>query len=203
MVRILFFHGDEWCLGVPTDTIYGLAGDAGDPQSINQLYSIKGRSLKVPLAVCVADPATISRFCEVDHLPSGLLDSLLPGSITIILSRKNSELLSTALNPGLSTIGVRVPDCDFLRILCSKFGHPIALTSANSSGEISSTSVEDFQHLWNHCSWVFDAGEVSKSSLGSTVVDLSHPGFFKIIRIGDGLEQILKILLNFEFEEQD
>ena len=56
-------------------------------QAVNRIYEIKGRKQMSPLAICVADVSDISRFAIVDHLPQGLLDSLLPGPVTVVLRR--------------------------------------------------------------------------------------------------------------------
>lgn len=61
--------------------------------------------MQIPLAVCVGSTDKISSFCDVSHLPTELLDSLLPGPVTVVLKRKESVQLSVALNPGLETIG--------------------------------------------------------------------------------------------------
>jgi tRNA A37 threonylcarbamoyladenosine synthetase subunit TsaC/SUA5/YrdC len=55
--------------------------------AVNRIYQIKGRIQKRPLAICVADASDISHFALVDHLPHGLLDSLLPGPVTVVLNR--------------------------------------------------------------------------------------------------------------------
>lgn len=83
--------------------------------------------------------------------------------------------------------------------LAQMFGGPLALTSANLSSQASSLSVEEFQDLWPHLSLVIDGGPIGDSEspecrLGSTVVDLSVPGKFGIIRSGCALENTTAIL---------
>ena len=206
------------CVGVPTDTLYGLAGDSRNKDAIETLYRIKGRSSSVPLAVSVSKTSEISSFCEDNHLPVGLLDSLLPGPITVVLRRKTTSLLSPDLNPGTETIGillrasrndliefcfagVRVPGSDFICDLCDQLGCPVALTSANLSGRRSSVRITDFKELWNECSIVFDGGEIDASSLGSTVVDLTTRDTFKILREGDGLSDVLDQMRRFSIQQ--
>ena len=98
--------------------------------------------------------------------------------------------------------GVRVPNSEFICRLCEEFGGPVALTSANLSGEPSSVRVSDFKNLWSCCSVVFDAGEISDSKLGSTVVDLSEPGNFKLLRNGDGVEIVRRTMQRFCLTER-
>jgi tRNA A37 threonylcarbamoyladenosine synthetase subunit TsaC/SUA5/YrdC len=118
------------------------------------------------------------------HLPHGLLDSLLPGPVTLVLQRGESSILEKSLNPGIGTIGVRVPDCEFIREVSRGSGSVLALTSANLSGDRSSVCVKDFENLWQHCAYVYDGGLLPSGRAGSTIVDLTKVGKYKIIRPG-------------------
>lgn len=77
-----------------------------------------------------------------------------------------------------------MPDSSFIQAVCRSFGEAVALTSANVSGGVSSTCTADFQALWSMCAVVVDAGRVSDSRSGSTIVELSKPGSFRILRSG-------------------
>ncbi len=92
-------------IAVPTDTLYGLAADAGSSAGIRRIYSIKHRQAYAPLAICVADVGDLQRCCHADHLPEQLLQQLLPGPVTLILQRRQDAPLCAELNPGLATIG--------------------------------------------------------------------------------------------------
>ncbi|KAL9238859.1 hypothetical protein vseg_013231 [Gypsophila vaccaria] len=181
-------------IAVPTDTIYGFACDACSREAINRIYEIKGRSHTRPLAICVGDVPDIKRFAVTDHLPETLLDSLLPGPVTLVLRRGESSFLEKSLNPGVDSIGVRVPDNDFIRIIARGSGSALALTSANLSGHPSSVSIDDFENLWEHCAYVYDGGKLPMGRAGSTIVDLSSPGKYKIIRPGSAREETVAIL---------
>ena len=112
-------------------------------------------------------------YARIAHLPPGLLESLLPGPVTLLLERLPGTL-SEELNPGVLHIGtahgraplllsnslsgliqlsaapgIRVPDSPFVRAVAREFGAPLALTSANRSGSMSSVSVEEFSDLWD------------------------------------------------------
>uniref|UniRef100_A0A0D9Z3J1 Threonylcarbamoyl-AMP synthase n=1 Tax=Oryza glumipatula TaxID=40148 RepID=A0A0D9Z3J1_9ORYZ len=188
-------------IAVPTDTIYGFACDACSAEAVNRIYEIKGRVQTRPLAICVADVPDISRFAVVDHLPHGLLDSLLPGPVTVVLKRGNNSILERSLNPGLESIGVRVPDFDFIRAISCGAGSALALTSANLSGRPSSVNVKDFEDLWPHCSYVFDGGILPSGRAGSTIVDLITPGVYKILRDGSSRQETTAVLGKFGFVE--
>uniref|UniRef100_A0A0R0HBS4 Threonylcarbamoyl-AMP synthase n=1 Tax=Glycine max TaxID=3847 RepID=A0A0R0HBS4_SOYBN len=132
-----------------TDAYAGEAVEAlkaGSLEAVNRIYEIKGRRHTSPLAICVGDVSDIARFAVTDHLPHGLLDCLLPGPVIV-----ESSILERSLNPGFDSIGVRVPDCNFIRIIACGSGTALALTSANLSGQSSTLSIKDFENLWEHC----------------------------------------------------
>lgn len=130
-------------------------------------------------------------------VPKELLEDLLPGPVTLVMQRSGE--LNKDLNPFTPLVGIRIPNHAFMQDLAQTFGGPIALTSANLSSQASSLSVEEFQDLWPHLSLVIDGGPIGDSQspecrLGSTVVDLSVPGKFTIIRPGCALENTTTIL---------
>ncbi|KAK7262317.1 hypothetical protein RJT34_29884 [Clitoria ternatea] len=181
-------------IAVPTDTLYGFACDACSLEAVNRIYEIKGRRHTSPLAICVGDVSDIARYAVTNHLPDGLLDSLLPGPVTVILKRGESSVLERSLNPGFDSIGVRVPDCNFIRVIARGSGTALALTSANLSGQPSSVSTKDFENLWEHCAFVYDGGLLPSGRAGSTVVDLTTPHRYKILRPGSAKEETVAIL---------
>ncbi|XP_074276871.1 uncharacterized protein LOC141600523 isoform X2 [Silene latifolia] len=191
-------------IAVPTDTIYGFACDACSKEAVNRIYEIKGRKLTSPLAICVGDVPDVMRFAVTYHLPETLLETLLPGPVTVVLRRGESSILEKSLNPGVDSVGIRVPDSDFIRNIARGSGSALALTSANLSGHPSSVSVDDFKHLWEHCAYVFDGGKLPMGRAGSTIVDLTIPGKYKIIRPGSAREDTVAILeRHYLVEEED
>lgn len=182
-------------IAVPTDTLYGLAADACSAAAVQRVYAIKGRDLSNALAICVADVADVDRFAATAHLPAGLLDALFPGPVTLVLPRGEQSQLDAALNPGLPNVGVRVPDADFVRAVARGLGGALALTSANASRARSTVCIDEFRGLWPACARVFDAGPLPGGSrAGSTVVDLSRPGGFRVLRPGSALEHTRRVL---------
>lgn len=181
-------------IAVPTDTVYGFACDACSAEAVNRIYEIKGRKHTSPLAICVGDVHDIKHYAVTDHLPHGLLDCLLPGPVTLVLRRGESSILEKSLNPGLESIGVRVPDCNFIRVIARGSRSALALTSANLSGQPSSIDIKDFENLWEHCAYVYDGGILPAGRAGSTVVDLTKQGKYKILRPGSAKEETVAIL---------
>ncbi|KAL6577319.1 hypothetical protein OROMI_011595 [Orobanche minor] len=188
-------------IAVPTDTLYGFACDACSMEAVHRIYEIKGRKSTSPLAICVGDVHDVHRFASTDHLPRGLLDSLLPGPVTVVLRRGESSILEKSLNPGLDSIGVRVPDCNFIRLIARGSESALALTSANLSGQPSSVDVEDFENLFEHCAYIYNGGVLPSGRAGSTVVDLTKLGRYKIVRPGSAKEETVAILKRFALVE--
>lgn len=190
-------------IGIPTDTIYGLAVSANDPEAIKRLYDVKGRNEEKPVAICVSDFPNLKHWGRADHLSDELLNKLLPGPVTIVLHR-SIYLNNPYLNPGTEKIGIRIPDFNFIRDVCREFAQPIALTSANKSSERSSLNINEFKHLWPSLGAVFDGGNLSDSEenrKGSTVIDLSEPNEYKVIRQGIAYDTTINVIEQYGFKE--
>lgn len=189
-------------IALPTDTVYGLACSANDPHAIQKLYEIKGRDEEKPVAVCVSSISQLKHYSEASHLSDDLLSRLLPGAVTIILN-KSQYLNNPFLNNGIQKIGLRIPDYEFIQKVSAKFIEPIALTSANKSGASSTLDVFEFADLWPDLGAVFDGGHLGdrdndmKQRCASTVVDLSTPGFYQILRNGIAMEHTINTMIEF------
>lgn len=184
-------------IALPTDTVYGLACNAIDINAINALFHLKARDGNKPLAICVGRVSDLQNWAIVDHLPNGLLTSLLPGPVTLIL--KCAGKLGYSLS-FLGKVGIRIPDQPFLIDVCNEFNLPLALTSANLTSEPSSVKVQEFVPLWDKLGGVFDGGAlgVGDSNRGaSTIIDLSESGYYKITRKGIAENATIEILQKF------
>uniref|UniRef100_A0A8C4ZKI9 Threonylcarbamoyl-AMP synthase n=1 Tax=Gadus morhua TaxID=8049 RepID=A0A8C4ZKI9_GADMO len=183
---------DGLVVAVPTDTIYGLACLAQHHDAIKKVYDIKGRNGQKPLAICVGEIQEIYKYCEV-KVKEELLADLLPGPVTLVFER--SEVLNKDLNPFTPLVGVRIPDHGFLRRLCQMCEEPLALTSANISSQTSTVAVHEFQDLWPRLALVVDDGPIGdQNRLGSTVVDLSVLGKYRVIRPGCAFSSTVDLL---------
>lgn len=191
-------------IALPTDTVYGLACDASNASSVRKLYDIKGRDDLKPVAICVADLRSFKYWGNADHLSDDLLNSLLPGPVTIVVE-KSKNLTNPYLNTGTSKIGIRIPNFAFIQNLCQQLNNrPLALTSANRSGDPSSLSISEFKALWPELPGIFDYGKIGlteENRLASTVIDLSQPGKFTIIREGMGASLTRKSMESFNIKE--
>jgi len=192
-------------IAVPTDTIYGLACLVQNESAVQDLYHIKGRHPDKPVSVCVAEIEDIYQWGEVT-VSRQLLEQLLPGPVTLCFARKKE--LNTEFNPESELVGIRIPDHFFVRELCRKLQSfegccsPVALTSANVSGSDSCLETKEFAETLfsqpnSKLEMIFDGGRLGEtrlSRLGSTIVDLSTKGYFKIIRQGSAETNTVKIL---------
>uniref|UniRef100_A0A1B6J3T4 Threonylcarbamoyl-AMP synthase n=2 Tax=Homalodisca liturata TaxID=320908 RepID=A0A1B6J3T4_9HEMI len=193
-------------IAIPTDTVYGLAVDASNSSAVASLYTVKERDISKPLAICVKNVSEIEKWGVTKDLPSGLLKSLLPGPVTVLLNRK--ERLNPDLNPGVKKVGIRVPGMTypFIHLVTAALGRPLALTSANLSNEPNCIYPEEFRVLWPKLGAVFVTSvkqleETNKSREGSTIVDLSVVGNFTITRRGIAYIQTLEILKKYGLVE--
>jgi len=189
-------------IAVPTDTIYGVAALVQNKEAVDKLYEVKGRDYTKPISLSVATVRDIYQWAQVT-VTENLLKSLLPGPVTLVFER--SELLNKNFNPGTSRVGIRIPDHTFIRSVCELSRGPVALTSANQSGEQSTLSVEEFSYLHSQLHTVFDGGrlgETTQSRLGSTVTDLSVAGTYKVIRPGCALDFVHQVMREHQLSER-
>ena len=180
-------------IAVPTDTIYGVACLVQVPTAVDKLYAIKGRHPEKPVAVCLAEISDLFKWGDIT-VSRDLLEDLLPGPVTLCFDRLPD--LNPAFNPGAKLVGIRIPDNAFIREVCRHVnGTPVALTSANVSQARSCLEVSEFlDDLSTGLARVFDDGRLCKDQedearcrQGSTIIDLSHPGRYKVIRDGSAL----------------
>lgn len=187
-------------VAVPTDTIYGVTALAQNTEAVRALYHIKGRNAAKPVAICVPEVEQVLDFAaKPAPVTLALLNRLLPGPVTVVLER--APELNPELNPGTSLVGIRVPDHPLTRQLVSACGgtEPLALTSANKSAAMSAVRVEEFADIWSGLAYIIDGGDLSTAEgasdrRGSTVVDLSVKGCYRIIRAGCAAEETTRIL---------
>lgn len=189
-------------IAIPTDTIYGLAASVDNDKAIKRLYEIKKRDEQKPLAICVSGVNDIRQWGITDNLPPRLIELLLPGPYTIILER--TKELNPALNPGINNVGIRVPNDKFIRSVTHLAG-PLALTSANESNMPSSVHPQEFSNLWYKLDGIFykasNMGDVNPSQrIGSTIIDLTQPGYYKILRKGVKLQSCIRLLHLFNLK---
>lgn len=158
-------------VGVPTDTVYGLAVDPMSPAAVNSLFALKGRGEHLPLAVLAASAAQCGRLVEIPEEQSRLLEQHWPGPLTAVL-RSKAPLAPLVGDPERGTLAVRIPDHPLLLELLARSG-PLAVTSANRSGLPPSRSAAEARAALGAGVAVYLEGECPGGE-PSTVADLTR-----------------------------
>ncbi|KAL3101185.1 hypothetical protein niasHS_001645 [Heterodera schachtii] len=188
-------------VAVPTDTLYGLVALA---EHSDKLYKIKRRSVQKPLGLFLDRPESIKKYCD-QTVPDEFLHLIYPGPVTLLFNR--TDAVPSDFNPGCSTVGVRVPQAKFVRDLCRRMPFRLlAQTSANVSGGPNPLCIRDFEEIWDDIDLIVDAGEIIENNgadEGSTVVDLSVPGQYKMIRQGCAPIETIHLLREFGLRSTD
>ena len=167
---------------LPTETVYGLGANAYSERAVLELFRRKGRSFANPISVCYANLDAASQDVEIDDIARRLAGVYMPGPLTLVLPIKTATKIAKSCSAGFHTIGLRIPDNYCMLQLLKEVSFPIALTSANKSGEQPATTAEAaFRAVGLEGDAVLDDGE-STIGVASTVVDLTNG--VKILREG-------------------
>ena len=161
-------------VGVPTDTVYGLAADPFQEEALECLYSLKGRPADRPVSLLVASVEQAGRVAELTPEAEELAGQYWPGPLTLVLGRSR-DVPEWLGNPQRNTIGVRVPDHPTALELLEEAG-PLAVTSANRSGESPVLTAEEAQALFGDQVALYLPG-ASPGGEASTVLDLTVTPF--------------------------
>jgi L-threonylcarbamoyladenylate synthase len=169
-------------VGVPTETVYGLAGNAFSSKAIRKIYLLKKRPYKNPLIIHYYSIEQLKKDVELNASFFKLYKKFSPGPITFILKRKKNSLLSKVATASIDTVAVRFPRNKTLRKILKSLNFPLAIPSANKSSQISPVSAEDVaQEFRSSIKIILDDGPC-KIGLESTVVDLTSK--LRILRPG-------------------
>ncbi len=126
-------------MAVPTETVYGLAADAGDGAAVARIYAAKGRPSFNPLIVHVPDLAAAEALAVFDDTARALAAAFWPGPLTLVLPLRPGAPVAALVTAGLETVAVRVPAGRAMRDLLAASGRPLAAPSANRSNHLSPT----------------------------------------------------------------
>ena len=129
-------------VAVPTETVYGLAADARNPDAVARIYAAKGRPDFNPLIVHVADLAAAERLGVFGVVERALAAVFWPGPLTLVVPRSADCPVASIATAGLDTIALRVPGHRAMQALLAATGAPLAAPSANASGGVSPTKAE-------------------------------------------------------------
>ena len=159
----------------PTDTVYGLLGDARNERAVAKIFKIKKRPKTKPLAIFVKNIKMARKYAFMNKKQEKFLKKNWPGKITVILKSKNN--LSEDVMAKNKTIGIRIPNCKLVNLLLKKISFPLAQTSANISGNSATTKIkevlEQFERKKIVPDLIIDAGDLPENR-PSKVIDLTN-----------------------------
>lgn len=189
-------------IAVPTDTVYGLAVDALNPEAQEDLYTITKRPPWNPVVMCVHNVINISYYAVDEILNKGLLNKLLPGPVTVLLTKRKT--VPYWINPEHKELGFRVfKKRSFLSQIAHRMKGPMILSSATTWNTSHSIHIEEFNHLWKEIDIIFDGGKLdNKKRAGSTVMSLGMMRRYMFIRRGCCCQEIIDIMMQEFFMDE-
>jgi len=162
------------CIVYPTDTAYALGVNALDEISVERLFKIKKRPKIKPIPIMVRDIKIVNKFAYIDKKTKKILENIWPGAVTAILNKK--EVIPDVVVANKRTVGLRIPDNSFARLLADNFENPITITSASIFGEspliYSRDVMKIFEQSYLRPNLFLDAGDLQDTH-PSTVLDLT------------------------------
>jgi len=181
------------CIAVPTETVYGLAGNAYSDLSVKKIFRLKKRPMNNPLIVHYFDVNRLEKDCHINNDFIKLYNKFSPGPITFILKLKKNSKISKFVTNKQKSLAVRFPKHNLLRNLLKNLDYPLAAPSANISTRLSSVQASDVkEEFGSKVKYVLDGG---KCIIGveSTIINLLNKPV--ILRLGGlDISKIKKIL---------
>lgn len=161
-------------VGLPTETVYGLAADADNPAAVRRIFDLKGRPADHPVIVHVADASGLDRYGrEVPDAARRLAAAFWPGPLTLVVRR--APTVSDLVTGGQDTVGLRSPGHPVAQAVLAAFGRGLAAPSANRFGHVSPTTAAHVREEFGaRVPIVLDGGECA-IGIESTIVDVTGP----------------------------
>ncbi len=187
---------NNYCIGVPTETVYGLAANAYSNLAVKGIFDLKKRPKNNPLIVHYLDINSLKRDCLINSNFIKLYKKFSPGPITYILKLKKESKISKFVTNKKRSLAVRFPEHKILRELLKKLDYPLAAPSANISTKVSAVqSLDVYEEFDNKIKYVLEGGKCNVG-IESTIINLTSKP--TILRLG-GLD-ISKIEKNLGYK---
>jgi len=189
---------------IPTETVYGLAGNAENDEAIKKIYALKNRPLNHPLIMHVAHNRDLTQWAnDVPDYAHQLIAAFWPGPLTLVLRCKPGAV-SPLVTGRQDTVAIRCPAHPVAQALLSSLEFPLVAPSANPFGKISPTTAQHVQHSFkNDTLLILDGGRCS-IGIESTIVSLINPAGYQILRPGMIDEQAIQAVLSAsQLQEQN
>ncbi len=186
------------CVGIPTETVYGLAANAYSSAATNKIFKLKKRPQKNPLIVHYYDLKFLKKDCVINKHFLKLYRKYSPGPISYILKLKKNSLISKNVTNKKKTLAVRFPSHPITRNLLKKLNYPLAAPSANISTKISPVSKQDVKDEFGKKIDLILDGGTSKIGIESTIISLVNKP--EILRLGGIPKEKLKKYLRLDLQ---
>ena len=195
-----FFLNRNECIGIPTETVYGLAANAYSDLATSKIFKLKKRPKNNPLIVHYYSLEKLKKDCKINQNFIKLYKKFCPGPITFILKLKSKNKISKNVTNKKKTLAVRFPKHSLTRKLLKELDFPLAAPSANISTKVSAVSKKDVEEEFgNKIKFILDGGS-SKIGLESTIVNLDPKP--AILRLGaievSKINKVLKNKVNYK-----
>ena len=186
----------NYCIGVPTETVYGLAANAYKNSAVKKIFNLKKRPKNNPLIVHYHDIDSLKKDCLINDNFTKLYKKFSPGPITYILPLRKDSKISKYVTNNKKSLAVRFPKHTIFKNLLKQLDYPLAAPSANITTKISAVKAKDVkEEFGNKIKYILDGGACA-IGIESTIVNLI--GRPSILRLG-GLD-ILKIQKTLGFK---
>lgn len=151
------FLNQQEVVAIPTETVYGLAGNALDDRAVAKIYAAKNRPAFNPLIIHVSSITEIEKYAELNNISSKLASAFMPGPLTLLLPKKTT--VPDITTAGNTKVAIRVPKHSLTQALLRSISFPLAAPSANPSGYISPTlATHVYQGLHGKIPYILDGG---------------------------------------------
>ena len=189
-------------IAIPTETVYGLAGNAFEESSVNKIFKIKNRPSFNPLIVHVPNPKYINKIAQnIPKIAQKLSKHFWPGPLTLVLEKQKH--ISDIVTAGKSTVAVRVPNHKLTLDLLSKLPFPLVAPSANPFGFTSSTSADHvIEYFADKIDLILDGG-VSLKGIESTIIGFENDNPVLYRHGSIAIEEIEKIIGKVEIKNKN
>jgi len=188
-------------VGLPTETVYGLAGNAYSKKSVNKIYKLKKRPKFNPLIVHYFNSKTAENDVIFNDNFFKLYKRFCPGPITFVLKKKKKSKIKPSVTADLNTVAIRFPSHRIMRSILKKINFPLAMPSANLSMSISPVNARDVADEFRKNIQLIINGGKSKIGIESTVIDLTDNP--RILRPGIIGPEIISRVLKVSITKKD
>ena len=195
--KIIKLLNKDNIVGLPTETVYGLAGNAYSKIAVKKIFRLKRRPKLNPLIIHYYNIEKITEDVVINNNFKKLYKKLCPGPITFILKKKRNSKIQSLANAKLQTVAVRFPKHKMVRLVLKNINYPLAMPSANVSSNVSPVCAKDvFDEFKKKIKLIINGGQ-SEIGIESTVIDLTNKP--KILRPGiigpSKIKKILKLIV--------